>query len=104
MRVIAQGESEQKSAAITWSIIERFKKGLPIIPTHNLLGYTKDRFGNIIIAKAEEEIVKFIFSSFIEGSRAKDIANSLMESHIPTVTGLLYLLKNGMPPIISRKD
>lgn len=33
LSVVAQAESEQKSEAITWSIIERFKKGLPIIPT-----------------------------------------------------------------------
>lgn len=45
MSIIAQGESEQKSASITWSIIERFKCGIPIIPTHNLLGYTKDKYG-----------------------------------------------------------
>lgn len=43
LSVVAQAESEQKSEAITWSIIERFKKGLPIIPTHNFLGFTKDK-------------------------------------------------------------
>ncbi|EOB3341691.1 recombinase family protein [Enterococcus hirae] len=49
LSVVAQAESEQKSEAITWSIIERFKKGLPIIPTHNFLGFTKDRFGRLLL-------------------------------------------------------
>lgn len=85
--ILAQGESEQKSEAITWSIIERFKKGIPIIPTHNLLGYSKDKFGSIIIVDDEASIVKYIFNSFINGSRAMDIAADLMKNKILTVLG-----------------
>lgn len=87
LSVVAQGESEQKSAAINWSIIERFKKGIPVIPTHNLLGYSKDKFGCIVIEDNEANVVKFIFKSFIEGVRVIDIAEILMESQILTVTG-----------------
>ncbi len=85
--LIAQGESEQKSAAITWSIIERFKKGIPIISTHNLLGFDKDQFGQVIIAEEEAEIVRYIYDSYIEGSNVHEIAESLTHAHIPTVTG-----------------
>lgn len=53
LSVVAQAESEQKSEAIKWSIIERFKKGMPIIPTHNFLGFTKDRFGRIVIEESD---------------------------------------------------
>ena len=87
LSVVAQGESEQRSAAINWSIIERFKKGIPVIPTHNLLGYSKDKFGYIVIEDNEANVVKFIFKSFIDGVRAIDIAKILMESQILTVTG-----------------
>lgn len=148
LSVVAQGESEQKSAAITWSIIERFKKGIPIVPTHNLLGYSKDRFGSIIIEENEATIVRFIFESFIKGIRAVDIAEMLKASKVVTVTGNenwtssavyrilrnekymgdvlmqktytvdcfshkskknngerpMYLLKNGIPAIVSRND
>ena len=58
MSIVAQGESEQKSASITWSIIERFKRGVPIIPTHNLLGYTKDKYGQIVIDESEAKVVR----------------------------------------------
>ncbi|HCM90759.1 MULTISPECIES: recombinase family protein [Vagococcus] len=146
--IIAQGESEQKSEAITWSIIERFKKGLPIIPTHNLLGFYKDKFGQIQIEETEAEVVRLIYRNFLNGVRAQDIAEILMNSHIPTAIGnekwnassiyrilrnekycgdvLMqktftvdcfshqskknkgekpkYLLRNGIPKIISRKE
>lgn len=88
MSIVAQGESEQKSASITWSVIERFKRGIPIIPTHNLLGYTKDQYGRIVIDESEAKIVRFIYDSYIDGMSAREIAESLMDSHIPTVTGL----------------
>jgi len=87
MSLVAQGESEQKSAAIIWSIIERFKKGIPIISTHNLLGYDKDKFGNMIIVEEEAEVVKYIYKCYMDGYNAQEIANSLTESHIPTSTG-----------------
>lgn len=88
MSIVAQGESEQKSASITWSVIERFKRGIPIIPTHNLLGYTKDQYGRIVIDDSEAKIVRFIYDSYIDGMSAREIAESLMKNKIPTVTGL----------------
>lgn len=87
LSIIAQGESEQKSEAITWSIIERFKKGIPVIPTHNLLGYSKDKFGSIVIVDDEASVVEYIFNLFLSGSRAKDIAIDLMKNKILTVLG-----------------
>lgn len=87
LSIVAQAESEQKSEAITWSIIERFKKGLPIIPTHNFLGFTKDRFGKVVIEESEAEIVRFIYKNFLEGVRAVDIASLLNEANIPTASG-----------------
>lgn len=87
MSLVAQGESEQKSAAIIWSIIERFKKGIPIISTHNLLGYDKDRFGKMIIVQEEAEVIKYIFNCYLDGYNAQEISNQLTEAHIPTSTG-----------------
>lgn len=87
MSLVAQGESEQKSANIRWSIIQRFKKGIPIIPTHFLLGYDKDRFGNLFIVPQEAEVIKYIFNCYLDGLNAKEIANALTEAHIPTVKG-----------------
>lgn len=84
MSLVAQGESEQKSASIRWSIIQRFKKGIPIIPTQCLLGYDKDKFGNLFIIPEEAEAVKYIFACYLDGLNAREIANALTESHVPT--------------------
>ena len=87
MSLVAQGESEAKSAAITWSIIERFKNGIPILPTSFLLGYDKDRYGKLVIVEEEAEVVRYIYSCFLDGQTTREIAESLTESHIPTVKG-----------------
>mgnify|MGYP000843913933 FL=1 len=89
MSLVAQGESEQKSAAITWSIIERFKKGIPIISTHNLLGFDKDHLGQIMIIEEEANIVRYIYDSFMNGSNTREIAQSLTDARVPTLMGNL---------------
>lgn len=60
---------------------------MPIIPTHNLLGFTKDRFGRIKIDNNEAEVIKFIYQNFLNGVRAKEIAQLLMDNDIPTAIG-----------------
>lgn len=87
MSLVAQGESEQKSAAITWSIIERFKKGIPIISTHNLLGFDKNHLGQIVIVEEEANIIRYIYESYMDGSNTREIAQSLTHARIPTVMG-----------------
>lgn len=85
---VAQGESENKSEAIKWSLKRRFANGLPLCPTWALLGYTTDEFGNMVIVPSEAEIVTFIYESYLEGWTTTEIAAKLTESGIPTVKGL----------------
>ena len=87
MSLVAQGESEQKSAAVTWAIIQRFKKGIPIIPTHNFLGFDKDDRGQIIIVEEEAAIIRYIYDSYLDGCSTREIAHSLMDARVPTATG-----------------
>ncbi len=87
MSLVAQGESEQKSASIKWAFVERAKKGIPCFSTHNLLGYDKDPLGTVIIVEEEAEIVRYIYDSYMEGSTTREIALALTEARVPTVTG-----------------
>lgn len=87
MSLVAQGESEAKSAAITWSVIERFKNGIPIVSTTYLLGYDKDNFGKLVIVEEEAEVVRYIFNSYLDGQSVREIAEGLTEAKIPTVKG-----------------
>ncbi|GGC96320.1 recombinase family protein [Enterococcus wangshanyuanii] len=87
MSVIAQGESEQKSNAIKWAYKKRWEMGIPFILTNNLLGYTKDDFGKVIIDEEEAEVVRFIYRTFIDGASFSLIARLLTQSKVPTPTG-----------------
>ena len=102
MSLVAQGESEQKSAAIKWAFVERAKKGIPCFSTHNLLGYDKDSLGTVVIVEEEAEIIRYIYDCYTDGLATRDIALSLTEACVPTVTGkekwnpgsVLNILKN----------
>lgn len=87
MSLVAQGESEQKSAAIKWAFVERAKKGIPCFSTHHLLGYDKDALGTVVIVEEEAEIVHYIYDSYMEGATTREIALALTEARVPTVTG-----------------
>lgn len=84
---VAQGESENKSEAIKWSIKRRFQKGLPLCPTWALLGYTTDDNGDMIIVENEAAIARFIYENFLDGMSVKDITEELTRRKIPTVKG-----------------
>ena len=87
LSLVAQGESEQKSAAILWSYYERFSRGIPIFSTHNLLGYDKNHFGNVVVVEEEAEIIRYIYACFKDGQTAREIAEALTDAHVPTVKG-----------------
>lgn len=84
---VAQGESESKSESIKWSIKRRFSKGIPLLPTWNLLGYDKDKFGKMVIIPDEAEVVKYIYDTFLDGYSVREIAEQLTSAQIPTVKG-----------------
>lgn len=103
MSLIAQGESEQKSAAVLWSIIERFKKGIPILSTHNLLGYDKDRFGKMVVVEEEAVVIRYIFSSYQSGQTTGQIARALSEAHVPTPRGNEHWKSGSVRNILSNE-
>lgn len=85
---VAQGESENKSEAIKWSIKRRFQKGLPLCPTWALLGYTTDDDGNMAVVEDEAAVVRFIYENYLDGWSVKEIADELTRLEIPTVKGM----------------
>ena len=85
---VAQGESENKSEAIKWSIKRRFQKGLPLCPTWALLGYTTDDDGNMTVVEDEAAVVRFIYENYLDGWSVKEIADELTRLEIPTVKGM----------------
>ena len=102
LSLVAQSESEQKSNSLKWSFKRRRAKGLGIYPSWCLLGYTLDEHQNWIIVEDEAEVVRAIYSMYLEGFSSADIARLLTQNGVPTVKGkekwtagsVLNILKN----------
>lgn len=80
---IAQGESENISTNVRWSVVRRFQNGTYII-SDPAYGYQKDEDGNLIIYPQETAVVRKIFEAYLGGKGAYLIARMLREEGIPT--------------------
>lgn len=87
MASIAQEESRSISANIRWAIRNRMKNGTQKIPTSGLLGYDTDDEGNMVIIEQEAEIVRTIYTSFVNGVHPSLIAIRLNALGLKTVYG-----------------
>lgn len=100
--MVAENESVQKSESIKWSYRRRWQKGIGIKPNWALLGYESDKINNWIINEVEAEIVRIIYSLYLDGYSSSQIAEELTKNEIPTVKGksvwssgsVLGILKN----------
>lgn len=97
----AQEESKNISENTKWAIKKKFERGELMINTKRFLGYDKKENGELIINEHEAEIVKRIFSDYLNGKGAFTIAKDLNADGIPTVAGgkwqestILNMLKN----------
>ena len=87
MSSLAQEESRSISENVTWGHRNNFKNGKVYIPYAHFLGYDKGADGKPVINKEEAEIVRFIYSKFIEGLTAYEIARLLTSNHITSPGG-----------------
>lgn len=88
LSLVAQSESEQKSNSLKWSFRRRRAQGLGIYPNWSLLGYGLDEDKNWVIIEEEADVVRTIYSLYLEGYSSGQIAEMLTKSGIPTVKGL----------------
>lgn len=102
LSLVAQEESEQKSNSLKWSFKRRRARGLGIYPSWALLGYKKSENGDWTIVEEEAEIVRSIYSLYLEGYSSCQIADFLTKNGVPTVKqrekwsscSVLNILKN----------
>ena len=85
LSLVAQSESEQKSNILKWSFKRRRAQGMGIYPNWSLLGY-KGRDWEI--DEDEADVVRTIYSLYLEGYSSTQIAELLTKSGILTVKGL----------------
>ncbi len=81
----AQEESHVKSEIMVSSLKHRFDKGIFLTP--ELLGYDKDKDGNLVINKDEADTVRLIYYLFLGGFSTSDIAEILTDLKRETKIG-----------------
>ncbi len=84
---LAQEESRNISENCKWGIRHNYRQGIVHLNTTILLGYDKDKEGNIIVDPDQATIVKRIFREFEEGWTPAEIAKRLKKEKIKGVHG-----------------
>lgn len=84
MLSLAQGESAKKSETMQTSYDWRFNRNDYFCPTRFLLGYDSNEDGDMIIEPEGAKTVRAIFTMYLAGMTATEIARILTESGRPT--------------------
>lgn len=87
MSSLAQEESRSISENVTWGQRKRFADGKVSLPYKQFLGYRRGEDDLPEIVPEEAEIVRKIYSLFIQGKTTHGIAKQLTEENIPTPAG-----------------
>lgn len=83
---LAEEELDSMSSNQRWAFQKKFQRGELLINTKRFLGYDLDESGELVINKKEAQIVRKIFSLYLDGYGMHRIAKLLNEENIPTVT------------------
>lgn len=81
---IAEEERKSVRTNIQWSMKKKFLRGEVMVDTNRLLGFDKDKSGNLVINPEQARIVRLIFSQYLSGMTACKIAQFLNELNTPS--------------------
>ena len=87
MSSLAQDESRSNSENVTWGIRKSMADGKIILDYKHFLGYEKGEDGLPKIVEEVSEIVRKIYTLFLEGNTVREIADYLTGQGIPTPAG-----------------
>ncbi|HCT9181005.1 TPA: recombinase family protein [Corynebacterium aurimucosum] len=87
MSSLAQEESRSISENVTWGHRRRFAEGKALISYKNLLGYTKNSDGDLVIDETEAPIVRRIYANYLARHTPSQIATDLTRDEVPTPQG-----------------
>lgn len=82
---LAEEESHNKSLLMNWSLEQRYKDGMFLIP--ELLGYDLDENGNLVVNPEEAQTVKVIYYLYLNGFSLTEIAELLTDYRRKTKLG-----------------
>ena len=84
---LAQDDSRKLSENTKWGIARQFESGRVLVNTTRFLGYDKNKDGELVINEEQAELVRRVFSEYLDGKSYAAIAKGLMKDGIKTVTG-----------------
>ena len=84
---LAQDESRNISENVTWGIRNHFRHGRVRINTNRFLGYDKGKDGKLIVNPEQAEIVRRVFTEFMDGCSPSTIAKGLRDDGVIGVSG-----------------
>ena len=87
MSSLSQEESRSISQNVTWGHRKRMSDGKVSVPFGRFLGYDRGEDGNLVINEQEAEIVRRIYSMFLQGMTPYGIAKRLTEDGIKSPGG-----------------
>jgi DNA invertase Pin-like site-specific DNA recombinase len=87
MSSLAQEESRSISENVKWGKRKSFADGKVSLPYKQFLGYEKGEDGSPKIVPEQAELVRRIYTMFLEGRTPSGIATLLTEANIPTPGG-----------------
>ncbi len=87
MATLAQNESKKTSQRVRAGQQIAFHNGV-YLGSGNILGYDKIDKNTMIINEKQAEVVKFIYSEYLNGKGTTAIANELENRGVPTATGM----------------
>lgn len=103
MSSLAQEESRSISENVTWGQRKRFADGKVSLPYKQFLGYEKGEDGFPKIVPEEAEIIRLIYSLFMEGKTPTTIAKVLKQAGIPTPAGKSKWLSGVIQSILTNE-
>ena len=87
MSSLAQEESRSISENTTWGQRKRMADGHGCIPFKVFMGYDKGPDGEFVINEEQADVVRRIFTEYLDGNSTTQIARHLERDGIKTVTG-----------------
>jgi hypothetical protein len=99
----AQDESRSISENSQWGIRRRFEQGKMHINTTKFLGYDKDDKGNLIINEEQAEVVRRIYSDYLNGKGPNRIAKDLESEAIVNWNGKSKWYESTVRKILSNE-
>ena len=87
MSSLAQEESRSISENCTWGQRKRFADGKVSMPYKCFVGYRRGEDGTPEVVPEEAEIVRRIYSMYLQGKAVGAIANQLTKENIPSPAG-----------------